>query len=498
VLGSNVSLGDGVADDPALEIGGSAKSVTLGNIEDNALLKVGEDLTDAAATALDPSFTAGAIGTSVALDINGGAKALKVASWSFDGSLAAAGAVGNVAILGTMSAVFTAESFHNFTVGSFLGASITATNGSVGNLTASLAKQTGSVAAIEGLTVSADAIGNISATVGGLVSLTNGMAIDDSGFFASTGKIGNITASVVAMKSGADIQALASDTFTAAGGIGNLKVIAEAAGPGAIVSNIGGVNVTANGAIGKISAGGTANGTAVSSFDVYAGGAIAGISISSKDKVHGSLFDSTILAGQLQTPNSNGALTKASLGSVTISGSLTSDDTTGTFTIAAVGNLGPISVGGALTNYSIAAGFNAGADHDVYSSDDSFNDNARIASVKVGGAFSNSSIVAGVSPGPDNYWGNADDAKGTALAGVKQTSRIGAIVLGAATLPNGVSTVLSTPLTPDLPSAIEAPALTSLTIGKLKTLKAFTTDGGYLDVNGNGEDNADTAVRLVQ
>jgi hypothetical protein len=188
-------------------------------------------------------------------------------------------------------------------------------------------------------------------------------------------------------------------------------------------------------------------------------------------------------------------VTKAGIAFVTIAGSFL-DNGAGHSTIGARGNIGAVSVGGALQNVRIVAGLDSGADHLAYTSDDSYNDAAGIASVTIGGIFSESSIIAGVAPGAAEAWGAADDARGSALAGVTQTSRIGAIVLGAGTLPVGASTVLTTPLVPDLTSAIEAGALTKLTIGKLKALTNFTTPG-YLDVNANGEDSADTAVRVV-
>ncbi len=285
--------------------------------------------------------------------------------------------------------------------------------------------------------------------------------------------------------------------FTAGTSIGKVTFSAsKGTAQGSTASALSFVDLNANGAIGKITVSGNATSDQVSHLDIFAGGAIAGLNISSKDKIHGTLFDSTILAGQLQTPQSNADMAKAGIGAIKISGSLTSDDTSGLFTIAAVGNLGALTVGGMLTNYSIAAGFNTGADGSPYTSDDSFNGNASIPSVKVGGAFANVSLVAGISPDVDQFWGIATDTKGALLTGVTQKNRIGPIVLGSATLPAGSTQALLASLGIDHNSAIEASAITSLKIGKLKTLTNFST-AGVIDGTGNGDDVSDTIVRLI-
>ena len=570
VLGPGVTLGDGFVNaTPNLKVGGSLKSLSVSTIDTNAVLNIGTDLTGPAAAAAKPSITVGSIlGPNVAISAVGGLGAVKIGSWAFAGSLSATGAIASVSVTGALDANLTAASFGNIAASSFTELSITALSGGVGNLSAKLLNQTGDVAAMDHVIVSAASIGNISASVTGAAALTSAVAIRDSSFQSNTGKIGNITAMVSAKGSAAAIEGIDQTNFYSAAGIGNIivsatetkstggstvgidngstnlyietqgntgnignisvvaqgaagpntAVLSAPAGPLVVTTNgsLGKVTITANkgpgsstasalngaffnvgGSLGQFTVSGDATSTQMANSYVTVGGAIAGINVSSKDKIHGSLFDSTILAGQSQTPNSNSALAKAGIGSIKISGNLSTDAAPGVFVIGSIGNIGAISVGGDLANYAIVAGLNAGADQSIGGTDNTYNSNAAIAGVKVTGAFSNTSIIAGVNPGADHIWGGNDDAKATALAGVKQTSRIGAIVLGAGTLPAGVSGILSTPLTTGPVTAIEAPQITSLTIGKLKSLKAFTTAGGFLDVNGNGEDVADTAVRLI-
>ena len=79
---------------------------------------------------------------------------------------------------------------------------------------------------------------------------------------------------------------------------------------------------------------------------------------------------------------------------------------------------------------------------------------------------------------------------------VTQKNRIGPIVLGSATLPAGSTQALLASLGIDHNSAIEASTITSLKIGKLKTLTDFSI-AGVIDATGNGDDLSDTIVRLI-
>ena len=587
-LGPKVLLGDGLADGTtALAIGGSVKSLKLGEIQANAQIKIGSDLTGAALTGEHPALSTGAVlGAGVSIGATGGLGAVKMASWNFNGSLEASLGIGSLTVAGPMLANITAASMGNLTATALESANITISNGSLGNVTIkggsidnvsiSVTGKMGNISvspsahgldnvAISALVVTAGSIGNITAAMPANGQGTES-AIVSSSFTATTGNIGAIKATV-ASPSAAHLTGIDSSDFTAHGAIGKVTVSAKSTSTKAadlgdasgIATTNGGVNfdagtsigaitVTATGAgdtnvaldgspadriqflagtaigavkvtssigkasgseafalahtdftagttLGAISIGGHATGIQADDWQVYAGGSIAGISVTSTIKAEGGAQNSTILAGQLVSIGKNSDLSKAGIGFVTLSGSFVDSDI-GQSTIGARGNIGTIRIGGALQNARIVAGLDAGGDHLAYTGDDSYNDAAGIASVTIGGIFSGSSIIAGVAPGAAETWGGAGDAKGAALSGVTQTSRIGAIVLGAGTLPAGVSTALSTPLVPNLSSAIEAPSLSKLTIGKLKALTDFNTPG-YLDINGNGEDSGDTAVRLI-
>ncbi len=301
-----------------------------------------------------------------------------------------------------------------------------------------------------------------------------------------------------------DNEALANNAtsrirFDAGTSIGAVTISASKGKPsGSTAHALTSTDLTAGTTIGLLTITGTATSAQATDLHVYAGGSIAGLTISSTgDKTKGSLVDSVILAGQLVPLMKNADLAKASIGAITLSGSFIDTTGSGYATIAARGNLGAVTVGGNLDDVNLAAGFNAGADHFVYSSDDTFNRAGQIASVKVAGALINTSIVAGISPGIDQYWGQDMDPTGTVLPGITQLSKIGAITLGASTLPPAATKALQTSTGLNHHSAIESFSITSLKIGKLPTLTSFTT-AGWIDADGDGmEDLNETVVRKI-
>ncbi len=482
-LGPGVSLGSPVDDGSvSLDLTGGVGALTLGGLNPDAQLTAGgaigkitldeSNQTGSAAAIDDATVTAAGIGNiSVTLK---GAAALSSATGILDSTFTAgAGDIGNITVLVNSSdptAILTAISGSAFTAAGSIGvisatAADTAKSPTGGSATA-IANGDGSVdftagASIGGVKASASGSGGANIALDG----ASGTPID----FTAGASIGAITLSASKAKNGSSSAFAAED-----------------------------IDIVAATSIGKVAISGKATQTQADDFNMTAGGGIAGISISSAGSAaNGSLADSIILAGQSTNISTNAELKKAGIGAITLTGSLIGDPTSLTSTIGAYGDIGAVSIGGGMTNMSLAAGFNAGPDGVVYTSDDFFNDNASIASVKVGGQFSDSSIVAGVSPGADEHWGATDDAIGMSLAGVTVKSKIDAITLGAATLAAGDTNPFRSPATGIELSAIESLALTSVKIGSLKPLTSFTASH-WIDPTANGtEASSDTAIAVL-
>ena len=237
----------------------------------------------------------------------------------------------------------------------------------------------------------------------------------------------------------------------------------------------------------------TGNATANQGSDLvfYAGGKIASVTVSAIDPTLGTLSDSFIAAGQSTAIAKNADLAKAALGALTISGSLLDS------TVVANGNLGALKIGGdALNNYFVA-GVDVGDDTSFLTGDDTYNRNASIASLSVGGQFAQDTVAAGVDPGGLFLFGDADDTLAPAIAGVTVTAKIGAIKLGAATVPANATTAFAGPVTLDHTDAIEAPQLTSIRIGSRPIFQDFTSPV-WIDGNGDGvEDASEVVVRTL-
>ncbi|HEV7403506.1 MAG TPA: carboxypeptidase regulatory-like domain-containing protein [Chthoniobacteraceae bacterium] len=413
----------------------------------------------------------------------------------------------------------------------------------IGNITATVSGLASLVAGVgigsSSFEATAGSIGNITASAKSLSGDSFLVGIGGS-FFQASQKIGNITATAQSTSTSTTAGAgltfgiaggLNGGAFTAGTSIGAIKVTASGAkgdnvgvnsatGPelsfeagttiGAITISASkgkpaastaravlGASFSAEGSIGQLTINGNATTAQATDLLVYAGGSLAGINISATDKRQGSLVDSFITAGQLVTLAKNADLAKASIGAITLSGSFIDTTGSGLATIAARGNLGAITIGGDLDSVSLAAGYDTGADRTLYSNDDHFNRAGQIASVKVAGAFINTTIAAGISPGTDQYWGQDMDPTGTVLPGITQLSKIGAITLGATTVPTNATKAVQTTAVLNHQSAIESFSITSLKIGKLPTLTNFTT-AGWIDADGDGvEDLTETVVRKI-
>ncbi len=420
ITATGVTLGSGMADaTPDLLVGGSITTLKLGDVAANSLLRLGADYTpaaDAAAIlALKPTLSFGAIaGAGVMIDINGGAKSFTAKSWAFDGSFTADGALGNITLKGALKADFTADT--------------------IGNVSVSLTKQAAAGAAIQGVAITAKSIGNITAGFGGTSALAAGAAIVESMFTATTGNIGNITASATSAKADAVLFGIEDSDFYAAGKIGK-------------------INATA-----KISAR-NATGTATG------------------------MQDTTILAGQQITIDAIADLLAAGIGGVKVTGAVVNTQ------IAANGSIGAVSVTANMIDSLILAGVAAGNDRLLRTADDTYHRHASIGNVTVGGAFTRSSLIAGIDPGDDNIWGSgagpAADALAATLTGLSASGKIGAVTLGAT---SAGATPFRTPGTPIHTAAIEAAALTSVKIGR--TIQRDFTTPVWIDANGNATEDA--------
>ena len=153
---------------------------------------------------------------------------------------------------------------------------------------------------------------------------------------------------------------------------------------------------------------------------------------------------------------------------------------------AAATNLDKVTIGGSLTSSMILAGAYLGADAVLGGGDDAFSRAGTIAAITVTGALTTTSIAAGVDP-VDGIFGNGNDiaAAGTAPGGTAKS--IGAIILGAT---SGKATASPTG---SHNYAIEAASFKSLKIGKA----AVTGFPQFLDLGAVGEDAGDVLVQTI-
>jgi autotransporter-associated beta strand protein len=305
------------------------------------------------------------------------------------------------------------------------------------------------------------------------------------GLLASTvNSLGNVSVNL----SGFGGSSIGLDDAAFEGDMLGTTTVAVTRGKGASTARgVDGTTFTATGAIGALSFSGDVTANMVTDTEVLAGGKIAGLKVAAKTSAFGSLVDSAIAAGQSLAVSGTdkqqkAALTAASLGVVSISGSLTSSK------IVAGANIGAVTVGASATDSLILAGAKLGGDFTVGDGNESYQRAAAVTSVTVGGAFTRSSIVAGIAS-TNATFGDADDALAAVAGTLAQSSSIGALKFGT-----GSGTNAAAPAIPHS-FAIQAAAIKSLANAGSAAVSSFA-DALFLDLGTAGEDATDVLVRL--
>lgn len=305
------------------------------------------------------------------------------------------------------------------------------------------------------------------------------------GLLASTvNSLGNVSVNL----SGFGGSSIGLDDAAFEGDVLGTTTVAVTRGKGASTARgVDGTTFTATGAIGALSFSGDVTANMVTDTEVLAGGKIAGLKVAAKTSAFGSLVDSAIAAGQSLVvagtdKQQKAALSAASLGVVSISGSLTNSK------IVAGANIGAVTVGASATDALILAGAKLGGDFTIGDGNESYQRAAAITSVNVGGAFTRSSIVAGIAS-TNATFGDADDEIAAVAGTLVQSSSIGALKFGT-----GSGTNITGSTTPHS-FAIQAAAIKSLANATSAAVKDFTT-ALFLDLGTAGQDADDVLVRL--
>ncbi len=410
-----------------------------------------------------------------------------ITAFSFDGTqtagvndtaiTATTGALGQ---LKTLSGVF--KNYDLVTSGKFAGMDV------------KLSKLISSRVGIENVHITAASIGNLN------VALTASPTATDVNFagirnstFVATGAVG-IAATIgkiTVTLGGQDGAAIGLDNVDFTGkSIGATSVtVGHRLNLGTDVRALDTAVYRASAALGPITLAGDATGFQATTLTAVSAGTIGAIVIKSKNSDFGSLVNSTILAGQglvFTAGETAGEMAKnlksATLGAVTLSGSLT-----GTL-IAAGSNIGAVTVGNLITSSNILAGATLGSDLALDGVNDAFQHAASIAAIttKIGG-FVLSSAAAGIDPVAGGF-GDGDDK--IAVAGPANVSgRIGPIKFAAGAMapysPSGAA----------VSHVIEAAILKSLTV-PVGGPFSFTLAGALLDNLPAAQDSGDTLVRL--
>jgi autotransporter-associated beta strand protein len=256
-------------------------------------------------------------------------------------------------------------------------------------------------------------------------------------------------------------------------------------GPSATATAIDTAEFTATGTIGALTVSGSATGPMVNDLHITAGATVGAVTVKSAVLANGTLKDSTILAGQsLSLTDSDpaklrAALARATLGAITVSGSILNTD------LVAGSAIGAVTAGGALTDSLILAGARLGSDRILGGVGDSFQRAASIAAITVKGAFTTTTIAAGVNP-VNGIIGDPGDTIAATAGVLTNTSSIGPITLSAGLL---------TALGGSQQFAIEAAKITSLKLGAAPAISITTPQ--LLDLAPLGLDANDVIVRLV-
>ncbi len=438
----------------------------------------------------------------------------------FTGNVVAAGPLKKLKIKGDFMGSLTAPSIGSITAFSFLGTTtgdtsgdptklnITTTTGALGTITATagivdnyeidtalgfkgfnivLKKLAATTVGIDGVKIHSSTIGNISVN---LAASAKASGVNLTGIrnseFVSTGSVGN----VIIKLSGQSGASLGLDNVKFSGAsIGKTHVtVTPGKAPGSTARSVDTAEFLATGAIGTLTFDGNATSTQVTGLKVSAGGKIGAVSVKSKTVAFGSLVDSAILAGQSllidgTEKQQKAALTAASLGAVSIGGSLINSK------LVAGANIGAVKIGASATDSLILAGAKLGGDFTLGDNNETFQRAAAITSVTVGGAFTRSSIVAGIAS-TNATFGDADDALAAVAGTLAQSSSIGALKFGAGSGTNVAGSAIPHTF------AIQAAAIKSLANATSTLVKDFTT-ALFLDAGAANEDANDVLVRLA-
>jgi hypothetical protein len=338
-------------------------------------------------------------------------------------------------------------------------------------------------------------IGNVTVTLAGVAGGATALGILDSTFDAlvtlnefgthpasTANALGKIAVKITG-QSGASL-GLDDVNFTA-NTIGT-TAISVSRGTGGSANAIDLADFTATGAIGALTVDGDATGTQVNALTMSAGTTIGAVTVKAKTPTFGTINNSSILAGQaldILTPGTAtellARLAKATLGAVTLTGSLTDTD------LVAGGSIGAVNVGGAMTDALVLAGARFGADRALGGGDDSFQRAAAIAAITVKGNFARNSLIAGIDPHAGGF-GDGDDAIAAPAGVLPNSGSIGAITLSVGTLAGVTGTQTH---------AIQAPKITSLKVGNAAPV--VVTNAQLLDLAPAGADADDVLVRLL-
>lgn len=437
-LGTNVKLGDGVLDStPDLVVKGKLTTLTLNDVNANAIIELGKGLTYLNTYTNKPNVTLRNVGAGVVIDVTGngmpagqgggGLGALTVNSWAGGGT------------------VKTSQSITSFTVktGDF--------NGSVqidpGHLGAATVANIGKVSIPNG------SWGGAGMQVEGIVTqfLTKGL-IDGTtitaGAFGTISIKGNFGGSIIS-------------TYDA-----NVTVPVKNKAP----------KVVATGVIGNVTIAGDFTGL------INGDGKVGNVTLSGSARFQGTLRG-------------------ASLGNITAASFTGTGATMGDprHTITAIGSIGNITAkAGGLTDYLIAAGTDLGSDalvggvadtyHSFFLTTTNVKTAVSIGAVNIKGVVQGTTIAAGIDPGLDGVYGDGNDLLIALPVDVTKTKvKIGALSFDA----NAISALTFSPSAPStVTNAFEAQVLTSLKFGtgasavtNPQFLKAFG-DPTYFDSGG--------------
>ncbi len=184
------------------------------------------------------------------------------------------------------------------------------------------------------------------------------------------------------------------------------------------------------------------------------GGGFGDVTVRSSIAASGTLADIAILAGQALVVAGtdreiNAALDAATLGNVSVSGSIVNTK------LVAGSRIGSVTAGGGLIDSLFLAGAMLDGD-DIFDGNESYQRAAAIAGVIVKGMLARSSIAAGVDP-MNGVFRDAGDVVAPAAGSLATTSEIGPLSFGSGGTPAGA--------TMDHQFGIEAATIQQLKVG---------------------------------